>query len=174
MTGRRIRCSPSVSFKPRSAGARTVLTSDDRREQNVKVLFIASVAVVAPDPAESRKLYVEALGLPLAAAGDGEYFHSERIDGSKSFAVWPLTQAAQACFKVDEWPPERPVPQVSIEFEVADGEAVAAAAEELRLGGFELLHKARKEPWGQTVARLLSPEGSIVGISYAPSLHAPA
>ncbi len=29
----------------------------------------------------------------------------------------------------------------------------------------------REEPWGQTVARLLSSEGSIIGISYAPSLH---
>ena len=46
-----------------------------------------------------------------------------------------------------------------------------AAAEELRSQGFSLLHLAREEPWGQTVARLLSIEGSIVGISYAPSLH---
>jgi hypothetical protein len=26
-------------------------------------------------------------------------------------------------------------------------------------------------PWGQTVARLLSPEGAVIGLSYAPSLH---
>jgi catechol 2,3-dioxygenase-like lactoylglutathione lyase family enzyme len=45
-------------------------------------MFIASVPVVAADPAKSRELYVDALGLPLAAAGDGEYFYSERIDGS--------------------------------------------------------------------------------------------
>jgi hypothetical protein len=38
--------------------------------------------------------------------------------------------------------------------------------------GFALLHEAREEPWGQTVARLLSNEGAIVGISYAPSQHA--
>jgi hypothetical protein len=50
--------------------------------QEVDVLFIASVAVVAADPAKSRELYVDALGLPLAAAGDGGYFYSERIDGS--------------------------------------------------------------------------------------------
>ena len=31
-----------------------------------------------------------------------------------------------------------------------------------------LLHGARTEPWGQTVARLLSPEGLMVGVSYAP------
>ena len=138
----------------------------------MNVLFIASVAVVAADPAKSRELYVDALDLPLKAAGDGEYFYSERIDGSKHFGVWPLAQAAHACFGIEEWPPDRRVPQVSIEFEVADADAVAAAAEELKARGLELLHDARKEPWGQTVARLLSPEGSIVGISYAPSLHA--
>jgi hypothetical protein len=32
----------------------------------------------------------------------------------------PLTQAARACFGTPEWPAERPVPQASIEFEVAD------------------------------------------------------
>jgi len=37
--------------------------------------------------------------------------------------------------------------------------------------GFELLHPTRQEPWGQTVVRLLSSEGLIVGVSYAPSLH---
>ena len=138
------------------------------------VLFITSIAVVAADPAKSRKLYVDALGLPLQAGADGEYFYSERIDGSKHFGVWPLAQAAEACFGVEEWPADRPVPQASIEFEVADVDAVAAAAEELKARGFELLHGAREEPWRQTVARLLSPEGSIVGVSYAPSLHATA
>jgi uncharacterized glyoxalase superfamily protein PhnB len=60
---------------------------------------------------------------------------------------------------------------VSVEFEVEDADAVSAAAAELREKGFALLHEAREEPWGQTVARLLSNEGSIVGISYAPSQH---
>jgi hypothetical protein len=34
-----------------------------------------------------------------------------------------------------------------------------------------LLHGARLEPWGQTVARLLSPEHLVVGLSYAPWMH---
>ena len=50
-------------------------------------------------------------------------------------------------------------------------EAVAAAGAELQRAGFELLHPARTEPWGQTVARLLTEDGLIVGISYAPMLH---
>ncbi len=65
------------------------------------------------------------------------------------------------------------MPQVSIEFDVADAAAVSAAAQELQQAGHELLHTAREEPWGQTVARLQSPEGAIVGISYAPALHDP-
>jgi len=138
----------------------------------MNVLFIASFAVIAPDPPQSRRLYVDALGLPLAAGEDGEYWHSEKIAGSKHFGVWPLRQAAEACFGTEEWPSDRTVPQASVEFEVEDADAVTAAGEELEQAGFELLHNARKEPWGQTVARLLSSEGLIVGISYAPALHA--
>lgn len=137
----------------------------------MQILFITSIAVVAADPRRSRGLYVDALGLPLRSAPDDDYFHSDQIAGAKHFGIWPLTQAAQACFGTDEWPADHPKPQVSIEFEVADTDAVAAAAQELQDQGFELLHHARIEPWGQTVARLLSLEGSIVGISYAPSLH---
>jgi catechol 2,3-dioxygenase-like lactoylglutathione lyase family enzyme len=137
----------------------------------MKIEFIAGFAVVAPDPRASRKLYVDSLGLPLKNDDGGEYFHSEDIAGSKHFGVWPLAQAAQACFGRAEWPATVPVPQASIEFEVADAKAVAPAAEELVSLGYSLLHDARTEPWGQTVARLLSPENLIVGVSYAPALH---
>jgi catechol 2,3-dioxygenase-like lactoylglutathione lyase family enzyme len=136
----------------------------------MNVLFVAGIAVVAADPPKSRELFVDALGLPLEG-GAGDYFHSERVDGTRHFGVWPLTQAAQACFGTDEWPAGVTVPQASIEFEVADAQAVAAAAGELEEKGFELLHPAREEPWGQTVARLLSIEGLIIGISYVPSMH---
>lgn len=137
----------------------------------MNVQFIASVSVIAADPPQSRKLYVDALGLPLDHSEGDDYFHSERIDGAKHFGVWPLTQAAQACFGSPDWPADRPVPQTSVEFEVADADAVAAAAQELRDQGFSLLHDAREEPWGQTVARLQSVEGLVVGISFAPWLH---
>ncbi len=136
----------------------------------MNIEFLATVAVIAPDPINSRNLYVEALGLPLQGEGDG-YYHSEQIAGCKSFGIWPLSQAAQACFGTDYWPAERPVPQVSIEFDVANAATVVPAARELEQAGYELLHGAREEPWGQTVARLQSPEGAIIGISYAPVLH---
>ncbi len=69
----------------------------------MNIKFLATVAVIAPDPMNSRSLYVEALGLPLQGEGDG-YFHSEQIAGCKSFGIWPLSQAAQACFGTDQWP----------------------------------------------------------------------
>ena len=137
----------------------------------MNVQFITSVSVVAPDPPKSRELFVDALGLPLQASEGSDYFHSERIGGSKHFGVWPLAEAAQACFGDAEWPADRPVPQASLEFEVEDPNAVQAAADELSARGFTLLHQAREEPWGQTVARLQSVEGLIVGVSFAPSLH---
>ena len=137
----------------------------------MKIEFLSTLAVIAPDPPASRELYVDTLGLPLASLGDGEYYAAEGIDGCKHFAVWPLSQAAEACFGTPQWPAERPIPQVSIEFDVADEAAVGTAAQELERAGHELLHPVRTEPWGQTVARLQSLEGVIVGISYAPSLH---
>ena len=133
-------------------------------------LFVASVSVITPDPVASRALYVDALGLPLERL-EGEYFASERIGGSRHFGVWPLTEAAQACFGTAAWPADRPVPQASIEFELADPAAVADGAAELEAAGHRLLHGARTEPWGQTVARLQSPEGLVVGLSFAPWLH---
>lgn len=137
----------------------------------MKIEFLATIAAIAPDPPLSRSLYIDALGLPLTTGSDGEYFHSEELPGCKHFAVWPLRQAAEACFGTPTWPADRPIPQVSMEFDVSDPEAVQAAADELVAAGYEILHPVRQEPWGQTVVRVQSPEGAIVGVSYAPSLH---
>ena len=136
----------------------------------MEIGFIASVAVVTADPPGSRRLFMDALGLPLEGEGDG-YYSSGNIAGSRHFGVWPLTEAAQACFGTPQWPAGRVVPQASIEFEVADASAVAAAGAELERAGYGLLHPARTEPWGQTVTRLLTDDGLIIGISYAPALH---
>jgi catechol 2,3-dioxygenase-like lactoylglutathione lyase family enzyme len=136
----------------------------------VNVLFIASFAVITAEPSTSRTLYVDALGLPLTGDETG-YYHSDNIDGAKHFGVWPLAEAAQACFGSPTWPADRRVPQASVEFEVDDEAAVAAAEKELVDGGFDLLHSTKTEPWGQTVARVQDGDGTIVGISYAPWLH---
>ena len=58
----------------------------------MNIEFLSTVAVIAPDPAASRRLYVDALGLPLESHGD-DYHHSEHIAGSKSFS-W-ITQKSE-------------------------------------------------------------------------------
>jgi catechol 2,3-dioxygenase-like lactoylglutathione lyase family enzyme len=137
----------------------------------MEIVFIASMSVIAADPPASRALFVDALGLDLKPDDSGEYFHSEALEGAKHFGVWPLAQAAEACFGTAVWPADRPVPQASVEFEVRDAAAVAAAESELVAAGHDLLHPTKTEPWGQTVARVQTSDGAIVGISHAPWLH---
>jgi catechol 2,3-dioxygenase-like lactoylglutathione lyase family enzyme len=132
----------------------------------LRVLFVATFAVVSPAPAEERALFGDALGLPLR--GESDYVYTDEVEGAKHFGIWPLSETAQACFGSPEWPSDRPVPQASIEFDVDD---VEAAAEELRAQGYELLHGPRIEPWGQTVARLQSPSGVIVGVTFTPPMR---
>ncbi|HKZ01949.1 MAG TPA: VOC family protein [Pyrinomonadaceae bacterium] len=132
--------------------------------ENIKVLFIAGFGPIAPDQS-SRKLYVDMLGLPLK--GD-DYLNSNEIDGVKEFALWPLSQAAESCFGQKTWPDHLPVPQAWLEFDVED---VEQATEVLKAQGYQILVSARKEPWGQTVTRLLSPEGILLGLSYTPWLR---
>ena len=136
----------------------------------MQIESVTSVSVITADPSASRRLYIDVLGLPLQQL-DGDYFASEEIPGCRHFGVWPLRQAAQACFGSTSWPDDYVTPQVSVEFELSDVGAVDQGVEELRAAGYQLLHGVQLQPWGQTVARLLSPEGAIVGLSYAPSLH---
>lgn len=131
------------------------------------VQFVASIAPIVRDIPASRAFYRDALGLSFEGGAE-DYIYTERLDGTKHFGLWPLSEAATACFGTSEWPAEVPVPQASIEFEVAD---VAAAAEELRASGYQLIHEARTEPWRQITARLLSPEGLLVAVCYTPSFH---
>jgi catechol 2,3-dioxygenase-like lactoylglutathione lyase family enzyme len=133
----------------------------------MEVQFVASIAPIVRDIPTSRAFYRDALGLSFEG-GDGDYIYSEQLDGTKHFGLWPLSEAATACFGTTEWPAAFAVPQASIEFEVPD---VAAAAAELKSDGYQLLHEARTEPWGQVTARLLSPEGLLVAVCYTPSFH---
>ncbi len=141
----------------------------------MNVQFIASVSLISAGSGTTRGLLTRAFGLPLkAGSADPDYVFSEGIEGSKHFGIWPLAQAAEACFGSRDWPKDLPVPQVSIEFEVASEQAVADAEQELRAQGVRVLHATRKEPWGQIVCRLLSSEGAILGVSFAPWFHSKA
>lgn len=132
----------------------------------MKVLFAAGFGPIAADVRSSRRLYRDSLGLPFEE--DGDYLHTDRVDGVKHLAVWPLTQAAESCFGTPEWPADLPMPQAWIEFDVED---IDVATQELNDHGYRVLVAARKEPWGQIVTRLLGPEGMLVGLTVTPSMR---
>ena len=135
----------------------------------MKVLFVAGFGPLVKDAKASKSFYVDALGLPMEQRPDNpDYYHSEKLDGVRHFALWPLVEAAQSCFGTGVWPKDVPEPHSWMEFDVED---VAAASAALKERGYKLLVEARKEPWGQTVTRLLSPEGVLVGITFTPWLR---
>ncbi len=133
------------------------------------IQFVAGIAPIAADPKSSLELYRDTLGLPLE--GEGEYKSTFNLEGVKHFGVWPLSHAAQSCYGTDHWPENVPLPQATIEFEMRSPQAVEHGLQELVDKGYEPIHQAKQEPWGQTVARLISPEGLLIGLSYAPWLH---
>lgn len=133
----------------------------------VKVLFITGFGPIVRDAAPSRKLYADDLGLAFNEETGG-YLHTEALQGAKTFALWPLSQAAQSCFGKDSWPGDIPVPQAWLEFEAASVEHATATLERR---GYRMLVRLRKEPWGQTVSRFLSPEGLLIGVTFTPAMR---
>lgn len=135
--------------------------------EKLEALFIAGFGPIVGDVAASRKLYKDTLGISFKEENDG-YLHTEALNGAKSFALWPLSQAAQSCFGRDPWPEDVPVPQAWLEFDVVNVERATAILESQ---GYRMLLKNKKEPWGQTVSRFIDPEGILVGITFTPSIR---
>ncbi len=135
------------------------------------IVFVAGFGPIVSDPAVSSAFYRDTLGLPLETVS-GDYVAMEGFDGVKHLGVWPLADAARSCFGQSTWPDDLPTPHATIEFELADVDAVRAATDELTAAGHELIHDARTEPWGQTIARLLDPDGLLVGLCHTPGLEA--
>jgi hypothetical protein len=138
-----------------------------KMSKEMEVLFVAGFGPIVQDDDESQKLYMETLNLQLKKEKDN-YCHTDDLDGVKAFALWPLSQAAVSCFGQKNWPKDIPVPQAWLEFDVKD---ISAATEIMKEKGYKLLVSIRKEPWGQTVTRFLSPEGILIGLTYTPWLR---
>jgi len=134
----------------------------------VKIKFVAGFGPIVRDLEASGRFYREVLGLPLP---EGQYMSTDKLEGVKHFGLWRIEDAAQSCFGTDQWPADLPIPSGGMEFDVETEEAVAEAALELQAQGVRILVGPRKEPWGQTVLRFLSPEGLLLGITYTPWMH---
>ena len=116
--------------------------------RNISILFIAGFGPIVRETAESRRLYSELFGISFKEESGG-YLHTEALAGAKSFALWPLSQAAQSCFGKDSWPDDIPAPQAWLEFDV---DSVDKATAELESRG----HSCSEQDEVQTgIARLL-------------------
>ncbi|CBG90234.1 glyoxalase/bleomycin resistance/dioxygenase family protein [Citrobacter rodentium] len=138
---------------------------------DIEVLFVAGFGPVTLDTEISKAFYKDTLRLPLKhMEGNHDYMLTdvEALKGVKHFALWPLSQAALSCFGAEAWPEAIPVPQGWVEFEVQD---IDVATDILIKKGYQLLIAKRLEPWGQTVTRLLSPEGLLTGVTITPWLR---
>jgi hypothetical protein len=140
---------------------------DHARCKRCKAFVYCRVGPIDRNVAESRKLYGEGFGISFKEESGG-YLHTEAVQGARSFALWPLSQAALSCFGKDSWPDNIPAPQAWLEFEV---ESVESATSVLESRGYEMLIRNKKEPWGQIVSRFISPEGLLVGVTFTPSMR---
>jgi len=134
---------------------------------NIRVQFVVGFGPIVHDTVASQRLYKEALDISFKEEKDG-YLHTESLEGVRTFALWPLSQAAQSCFGTDAWPSDIPAPQGWLEFDVDNVEEATA---ELEANGYRMLLQNKKEPWGQTVSRFISPEGLLIGITYTAALR---
>lgn len=136
----------------------------------MKIAFVAGFGPIIGEPDAAHAFWRVGLGIPFDEPAPG-YFTNDNLEGVKAFALWPLSQAAESTFGTPEWPADLPRPQAWVEVDVESAGAVAEAEAEMAAAGHRVLRSAHEEPWGQTTARLLSPEGLLVGITFTPWMH---
>jgi hypothetical protein len=151
----------------RPLGTTHALVATLRLTAHMEISFVAGFGPIGSSA--SVDFWHGALGIGFEDL-DG-YPHTDDLPGVKAFAIWPLSQAAEATFGTTEWPADQAVPQAWIEFDVGSPAAVAEAVEGLRARGHEIVRDVHEEPWGQVTSRLLSPEGLLVGVTYTPWMH---
>jgi Glyoxalase-like domain len=132
--------------------------------EKIRILFIAGFGPIVRDVEAGRRLYAKALDIPFKEESDG-YLHTDALQGANTFALWPLSQAAESCFGSTSWPDTVPAPHAWLEFDV---DSVESATAELESLGYPMLLKNKKEPWGQTVSRFLDADGMLIGLTYTP------
>jgi hypothetical protein len=130
----------------------------------MKVIGISGFGPVIQNSQTDEKLYLDDLGIPFEEVY-GDYRFTEHLAGARHFSLMPLARLAASLFGDPAWPQELTVPQAWLEFEVDD---IEAATRELEDRGYDLLVRAREEPWGQVLTRFLAPGGLMVGVVRNP------
>jgi catechol 2,3-dioxygenase-like lactoylglutathione lyase family enzyme len=128
---------------------------------------VAGFGPIVRDVDSSRAFWGAALGIELEEVAP-DYWTCGHLGGVKAFTLWRLDEAADACFGTDSWPDDLPEPQAWMELDVDSSEAVMRTVAELTAAGHRLLRAACDVEWGQTTARVLSPEGVLIGVRHVP------
>ncbi|MEN0129590.1 MAG: hypothetical protein AAGC49_09135 [Brevundimonas sp.] len=136
----------------------------------MEISFVAGFGPITRDESARSFWSQGGLGIELEEPAPG-YLTNDTLEGVKAFALWPLSQAAESTFGTTTWPDDVPVPQAWLELDVASPAAVVDAIAELTAAGHRVLKDTTEEPWGQTTARLQSPEGLLVGVTFTPWMH---
>lgn len=131
----------------------------------MRIRWVSGVAPIVTDLPASTAFYRDLLGLPFAGH---DYPMTDAVNGIRHLGLWTLENAAQSCFGSPAWPAGIPIPQAEIEFDVDSPGTVGEAAREMEAAGHQLLQPVTTEEWGQTVCRVLSPEGFLVTIAHTP------
>jgi hypothetical protein len=72
--------------------------------------FVAGFGPIVKETAASRAFWGDGLGISLEGSSQG-HWTNDNLEGTNAFALWPLSQAAEACFGTDSWPADLPEPQ---------------------------------------------------------------
>jgi hypothetical protein len=94
----------------------------------MKVSFVAGFGPIIREADAAHAFWRDGLGIAFEEPAPG-YLTNDDLDGVKAFAMWPLSQAAEATFGSPDWPADLPVPQAWIELDVESPDAVGTALE---------------------------------------------
>ena len=124
---------------------------------------MASIGEIVDDMAAAVAFYRDVLGLEVEWA-EGTGYAMAKVPGVVHFGIWSREAAAEATLGDKEAASRIPL-GFTVEFEVDE---VQAASSTLESKGWEVLQQPRREDWGQTTSRFLSPSGALCGVAETP------
>ncbi len=127
------------------------------------IRHIADIAEIVEDIEAAISFYRDVLGLPVQHQ-HGDPYATVEVAGVLHFGIWSREGAAKAVFG-DLVAAQRIPLGFTVGFEV---DAVDAASQTIQDRGWRIAQAPRKESWGQTTSRLLSPSGALCEVSETP------
>ena len=132
----------------------------------MELKFVAGVTPIVRDLDASLAFYRDTLGVPVANSEDHpEYFATDDMPGLKHIGLWRLEDAAEACFGSTDGRRRdaRPASDHRVRRRRRRGGRAGDGGR-----GLHARARPRTEPWGQELARVMSPEGLLIGLTYTP------